>query len=351
MVSSQTFKFQLNLLKYLNKDNTVISPLSIFTALAIASNGAKGTTQQSIFSTLQCSSIEEININCSKAIAISENETNDNLIFRIVNSIFTKVAPKEAFKEISQNTYKALISMLISNEEVNEWVSKMTNDKIKTLDIPSNVLMTIINVVYFHGKWKNPFDEKLTRDGVFYNSSNQEMKCRMMRQTSKNHNYFQDDNVQVLDLPYSNNISALIILPKTMNLFSYISQLKDEDINGYINKLSTKPVDLRLPRFKIECNLNLNDCFKALGMKNCFDPSADFSNIAEGLVISDIVHKTFIEVNESGTEAAAVTAVMMTRMMVFYEEMTVNRPFLFIIRHKELDQFMFIAKIDNINLN
>ena len=346
---SQTFEFQLNLLKYLNAENTVISPLSIFTALAMTANGAKGSTQECMISTLQGSSMDEINKQCSKAIALAETVTNDTLIFRIANSIFTKVEPKESFKIKSQNNYKALISKLISEQQVNEWVSNMTNNKIKSIDIPSNVLIALINVVYFYGKWKTPFDEKLTKDGIFFDSSNQEMKCKMMFQKSKSHSYYQDDHVQVIDLPYSNNISALVILPISMSLGSYISQLKDGDIKGYINNLSPNAVVLELPRFKLECNLNLVDCFNSLGMGHCFNSCADFSEISEGLLISDIQHKTFIEVNESGTEAAAVTGVMMTRMMIMYNSMIVNKPFLFIIRSKELDQFMFIAKVDKLD--
>jgi len=177
----------------------------------------------------------------------------------------------------------------------------------------------------------------------------------MMYQDFKKANYYGDKDVQVIELPYSSDITALVILPES-NLEKYLVDIKDQTLWNYVNKLNRNRVQLFLPKFKINEEYKLKEQLTKMGMGITFTSEADFTKIDKNpMWIEDVIHKTYMEVDESGTEAAAVTAVVMTRKCKSIEEeeeiftMNVNRPFIFCIRHKSIDQFMFIAVIQNID--
>ena len=217
--------------------------------------------------------------------------------------------------------------------------------------------MILLNAVYFKGDWEFPFNPRLTRDGLFGDSNSIKKKVKMMSQTRK-FNYYMDRSVQAIELPYKNDsMSALIILPYAgADIDNFVNTLKlnDNYLNRIINGMTKTMVKLNLPRFEVNFTTTLNDVLIRLGMKEAFLPIADFSGMGGGH-IDMVIHKTYLKVDENGSEAAAVTAVIMSNGTLPFTPkattMNVNRPFIFILRSKLLpknNDLLFIGKIKDI---
>ena len=218
--------------------------------------------------------------------------------------------------------------------------------------------MILINAIYFKGIWQQPFDKKETRLDTFYGSNKQINKIMFMNSTKK-FDYFEDNGIQAISLNYTkDNLSALIILPKKKrDINNYIANFTSEKYNMIIGNLTNKKVELSLPRFEFDFSAELSKNFKSLGMKDAFTGIADFSIMRKekDIYISSIIHKTYIKVDEKGTEAAAVTAVVMRCMAAFPPEpipvMKVDHPFLFVIRNSDLqlgNDIIFISKVESL---
>ena len=350
---------QLKLLKSFDKQNVVFSPLSIYFALALTSNGAKGDTQSSIIKLLEPTktTLKNINNECSETMeAIKKKDGIGNNQIIIANSIFTSIEPEESFKQTGEMTFDALIDNNFNVDSINKWCSKKTNGKIKKIisNLSKDDKMVILNAVYFNGTWVSRFEQKFTKEKNFYNGNNK-MKVRMMTKKFKKVGYSENKNAQIISLPYSDKLSAIVILPqKNITLQKYIDDLTDESLSDSISSLKKKEVTLFLPKFKIETSTDFNKTLKNLGMGKCFDKQADFSGITKQakLFIKSVIQKAFIDVNEAGTEAAAVTAIKMLKKKGAKTKeppvMNVERPFLFMIKHSYFDNFMFITRIENI---
>lgn len=354
-------EFQINLFKaLLNSDknsNLIFSPLSIFIALSLTTNGAAGVTKEEMLNVLG-SDLEKINESCKKMISTLKSKENDDVNnFNIANAIFTKVTPTENFKNISESLFSSTTDKLESLEQVNNWCSQQTKGKIPKIleQLSENDMMVILNAVYFLGKWQKKFKAANTMsDHIFTLKSGKTQKVKAMKE-NLSINYYEDSNMQVAELPYQmDNMVAYVILPKT-DIDSFTDGLSSQNLTQiFSSTVEPNFIKLVLPKFKIESSLILKDALVKLGMVTCFNENAaDFSQMTSGteLFIGAVVHKAFINVDEDGTEAGAVTAVvMMTRCrpMQPQVEMIVNRPFLFILKEKTLDTCLFIAKIESI---
>jgi serpin B len=231
------------------------------------------------------------------------------------------------------------------------WVEEETNGRIKELvgkPIDRLILMFLINAIYFKGTWTYEFDETETKDAWFYLPGGPRKRCKMMEQRGL-FKYFENDTFQAIDLPYGDgDFSMTIFLPWWTDVDSLITQFSQDNLGYWISCFASDSVDLYLPRFKLEWGQKLNDVLSGLGMGVAFGGSADFSKMYEGggVWISEVKHKSFIEVNEEGTEAAAATVVVMAesaepmRLMI-----EINRPFLFMIRENVSGTILFIGKI------
>jgi serpin B len=304
---------------------------------------------------LEASSIENINNRNFQLIKTIKKFSTTEL----ANGVMSILTPNKPFLKMCDK-YEAPIEKLISLEQVNGWCSKKTHGKItKILDeLGSDVIMILLNAVYFKGDWTFPFNPRLTRDGLFGDSSSKKKKVKMMTQTHK-FNYYIDRSVQAIELPYKNDsMSALIILPYAgADIDNFVNTLKINDnyLNRIMKGMKKTMVKLSLPKFEIEFKSNLNKVLKKLGMKQAFTPQADFSGIGATLHIDAVIHKTYLKVDEKGSEAAAVTAVVMSNNTLPFTPkvttMNVNRPFIFILRSKLLpknNDLLFIGKIKDI---
>ena len=319
--------FQLNIFNEINKSNVgkniMVSPLSIYHILSLTANGALNNTLNEMLKALNEKDLKSMN-----SVNIKLNSDIQKLTtVELANAVFTKFKPEAEFIKMI-NQYKAEINTLESVDQVNQWCKEKTHNKIpKILDsLNPNDLMVLIKIkVYF----MNATDDYM---------------------------YFEDKGVQALSINYKNdNLEALILLPKhQIDINNYISNLTSQKYQIIISKLSKNKVILSMPKFLINFGAELTPNFNSLGMVEAFTDQADFSTMSKSnkLKISKIVHKTFIEVDEEGTEAAAVTAVVTTKKAVKPKkeiEMNVDHPFLFIIRSNQLPlehDIMFISKVE-----
>jgi serine protease inhibitor len=209
-------------------------------------------------------------------------------------------------------------------------------------------MMFLINAVYFKGIWTTEFDQSLTSDEDFIAPDGSATSCRMMTQEGS-FLYAETPDFQAIDLPYGDGkFSMTVFLPKQgTSLDALIQALTPENWSLWMGSFSERDVKLYLPKFKIEYGIQLNDILTTLGLGIAFTAQADFTRINRegGLFISEVKHKAFVQVDEEGTEAAAVTVVIVSRGSASNVVMRVNRPFLFVIRENHSGTLLFMGKI------
>ena len=341
-----------------NGENLIISPLSIFQVLSLTANGAKGKTQKEMLGLLESNTIDSLNeINYNILSTFKDFSTVE-----IANAVMTRFTPLKNFCDIADK-YLAPIELLISLEQVNNWCSAKTHGKIEKIleNLSPDTAMLLLNAVYFKDEWLSQFEKILTKELSFYNFGIQEKTVEMMNQIGY-FNYYEDKKVQIIELRFKNDyMSALIILPSDrIDINTYISYLpmSHDEFPTVLKQLKRLKVHLQLPKFEVDFSEELNKFLIDLGMNDGFNTkNADFSGLREegGLYINKVVHKTYLKVNENGTEAAAVTVVEIDEMAMPEEDkiydMKVNRPFLFFLRNSELPEghnLIFMSKIEKL---
>jgi serpin B len=353
-----------------NEGNIFTSPYSIFTALAMTYEGAKGTTADEMKNVLNIEQNNEsfheymqslyqylnanktYNISTANALWIKENYP---LLKEYKNLILTYYGGNSTAMDFSNPEHAAKI--------INGWIENKTHNLIKNLISPGNidpVLTDLIltNAIYFKGTWQIQFDEKNTTEKPFKISKEKSTDVETMRfiGTHNQFNYTENQIMQMVELPYTGNeMSMTILLPKegytTQDIIRSMNHVSYKEL---IDSMNDTELDLSLPKFKIETPLyNLNNYLKELGMPTAFTGDADFSgmNGFGNLCISSVLHKAFIEVNEKGTEAAAATAVIMVTSAYPGQNLTqrivfdADHPFVFLIQHKTTGTILFIGEV------
>ena len=354
--------FQISIFNEMNKSkkgqNLIISPLSIFQILSLTTNGADSETQLEMIEALQNEDLDQLNsINYEILEVLNKCETVD-----IANAVMARFTPLENFLEISEN-YCAPFEQLLSAQQVNNWCSEKTHGKIKKIldKLEDDVQMILLNAVYFKGEWSSKFEKMNTRNKTFYNLGTEEKVVDTMSQLT-HFKYYEDNQIQAVELPYKKDkMSALVILPrKNVDINKYILSLDTEkdSLSNIVSNLKSHKVSLELPKFELEFSSSLKEVLQKMGMEKAFTNNADFSGLRKDAIlkIDEVLHKTYLKVNEDGTEAAAVTAVIITYGSAMPEpeiiyEMKVNRPFLFILRSNDLpkdNDILFISKIEKL---
>ena len=358
--------FQISLFNQINSKNKgknlTISPLSIFQSLSLVTNGANEETKNELLKLLDNKGMEEINeLNLRIIYEIKEMSS-----IEIANAIMTRISPLPNFVKIAKENYLSEIQPLRNAKQINKWCNEKTHGKIKEIvnEIDDNIFMIILNAVYFKGQWINPFKKELTSKQIFYNfNSEKDGKYVDIMKITEHFKYFKDSNLQAIELPFKKDtMSALIILPnQNININEFINILDDDNEYLYtiIDNLKHSKVYLEMPKFEITYKESLKEVLKNMGVKLAFNTKADFSKIRSqnDLMIDEIIHKTYLKVNEDGAEAAAITMITMKNMgmiprpEIIYK-MIINRPFLFILRNSKLPKnydISFISKIEQIN--
>ncbi len=346
------------------KDNVFISPYSIATALKMTYNGAGTETREAMARCLGISEIPVAQLNAGEQMLAERLMNIDPKVELIIaNSLWARkeITFNRKFLDVNRNFYRAEITALEfedpnTADKINNWVKNKTRGKInKIVDrIKPEAVLFLINAIYFKGKWQNQFDQQDTRDDDFYLTDGMRQQVKMMRQSAR-FNYLETDDFQAVELPYGNGrTSMFIFLPReTVGLDGFLKRLTLDNWQVWLSLFVSREGELLLPRFKMEYKTSLNDALTQLGMGIAFDlERADFSLMGTGqrrFAIGDVKHKSFVEVNEEGTEAAAVTSVEMVLAAVPQNRfrMVVNRPFFFLIRDNEMGTVLFLGAVVN----
>ena len=330
-------------------------------ALGMAYNGSAGTTEEAMRSTLGFGDMtfEEINETFQNLIEMLV-ELDPEVQLQIANSIWSRqgffVEPD--FINVNQTYFDAEVQSLDFSQQsavdiINAWVDTNTNGKIEEIVdvIEPFVVMILINAIYFNADWKYQFDPDLTSNDIFNKSDGTQSSCRMMKQENNFH-YLETTEFQAVDLPYGNGqFSMTLFLPKNPNeLNTLIETMGVTQWETLLGLFSTRTGTLHMPKFKLVYEIELTDVLTALGMGIAFDTAyANFTRInpAGNLFISKVLHKSYVEVDEEGTEAAAVTSVEISFTSINENfTMRLDRPFFFVIRENHSDTILFMGKIN-----
>jgi len=352
--------------------NIFYSPYSISLALAMTYAGARGETKTQMADTLgftlpqQRLHSEMHNLDAELASRGEGAEGKDGEGFRlnIVNALWGQKDFEflQEFLDTLDENYGAAPREVDFIEEpeqaritINDWVSEQTEERIEDL-IPPGVInaltrLILTNAIYFNAAWMNRFAEADTSDGPFYLIDGGTVTVPMMKQTEP-FRYASGNGYQAIELPYDGNeLSMVVLLPEEGRFEKFQSSLDAQVLGEILSKMERKEVHLTMPKFEFESEFSLKKTLSEMGMPVAFSDRADFSGMTgiRNLKIAEVIHKAFVAVDEDGTEAAAATAVIIELTAAPMEpvEMTIDHPFIFLIRDIETESILFIGRVMN----
>lgn len=342
--------------------NLFISPASVALALALAGNGAAGATWRAIAETLSLGAIELGALNRANAVLIDALHPHDPQVqLALANSLWLShtLALDPEFQQRCQTIYNAQIANLDfaspqAVARINQWVKQQTNGAIDRIieHVEPSALLFLINAIYFKGAWARPFEPRSTEQAPFTPLGGQPRPHPLMSQHGS-FSYYETAEFQAASLPYGDGrVTMDIYLPsQRSSLPIFCQSLNSTHWSRWASHFAPTEGAIRLPRFKLAYEATLNDALKALGMGIAFSNNADFSGISSSepnIRVDEVKHKTFIEVNEQGTEAAGVTSIGMMRASFMPKKtfrMIVDRPFFCAIRDTQTGTILFMGAI------
>jgi len=365
-VANSDFAFDLlkQIVKKQPDTNVFVSPFSVSTALQMAANGAAGETKTEMQKVLKTAGfpaglLNEACRNLNQSLASLPDVT-----LNLANGIWYQngIQLKPAFVAENKNYFLAELAGVDfgspkSADIINDWADKSTRGKIRDVvqfPFPPLTRVILANAIYFKGKWDEPFDKKQTKPHVFHLPGTGEVQVPTMWQYG-HFSYLEGDGFQAVQLPYSGRrLQMFLFLPATNSSpEKFLADLNSETWRNKIeSQFEKREGTLAFPRFKLDYAVELNDSLKTLGMANAFNLAADFSAMADQpLYISAVKQKSFVDVNEEGTEAAAVTTVGMTALAIMEPVkpfvMIVDRPFFFVIEDSQTQSILFMGVVSN----
>jgi len=369
---NSAFAFELYQAIREEEGNLFYSPYSISVALAMTYAGANGETAQQMADTLHFLLGQEklhpafnwLDAELAKRGEGAEGKDGEGFRLNIVNAIWGQKDYEflSDFLDVLAENYGAglrILDFITETEKsrltINDWVSDQTEGRIEDL-IPQGAIdaltrLVLTNAIYFNAAWENPFDKKMTADGPFYLLDGGQVIVPMMKQT-ESFSYTEGEGYQAVELLYDGDeLSMVILLPEAGQFEAFAEGLQAQQVDAIINDLQDTRVTLTMPRFEFDSEFSLKDTLAGMGMPIAFSGDADFSGMTgnQELSISDVVHKAFVAVDEAGTEAAAATSVIikLTAVPEPPVEVTIDRPFIFLIRDIETGAILFIGRVMN----
>jgi serpin B len=369
---NSAFAFELYQELKEKEGNLFYSPYSISLALAMTYAGACNETAQQMAATLQFLLEQDrlhpafnwLDAELARRGEGAEGKDGGGFRLNIVNAIWGQKDYEflSDFLDILAENYSAglrILDFITETEKsrltINDWVSDQTEGRIEDL-IPQGAIdaltrLVLTNAIYFNAAWEYPFDEEMTADGPFYLLDGGQITVPMMKQT-ESFGYTEEEGYQAVELPYDGGeLSMVILLPEAGKFEAFEEGLQAQQVSDIISGLQPTEVALTMPRFEFDSAFSLKDTLAGMGMPIAFSSSADFSGMTgkPELFISDVVHKAFVAVDEAGTEAAAATAVIMALTAVPEPpvEVTIDHPFIFLIRDIETGAILFIGRVVN----
>ncbi|XP_054674053.1 serpin B12 isoform X2 [Grus americana] len=387
--------------------NIIFSPMSISVALALVHLGAKNNTAAQIEKVLhvrkaagrmslrseletaapemepkqsqerqpspsQCNKDGDLNHKAFQALLLQLQDLGKSYVLTLANNLFIQQGfeLQQQFLMCTKELYGAMLQTVdfkgaleAARIKINAWIESETQGKIKELFAPgvinADAMLVLANVIYFKASWEHKFEEKKTVQRDFKLNQNEKKPVQMMYQKGMfKLGYIEEMGAQVLELPYAQkSLSMIILLPgdmadgSTSGLEQIESTMTYENLMLWASSehMSETRVEVYLPRFKLEGTFDLNEVLQEMGMTDIFTESkADLSamSFSKSLVMSNVVHKTYVEVNEEGTIAAAGTgAVIVRRSLPLTEVFMADHPFLFFIRHNPTNTILFFGKL------
>lgn len=330
--------------------NVTVSPYSAGVALSMLTEGAVGETKAELDNALNACLFRHTDLgNNDTVVVTSANSVWLDDDFAVRNTYVSHLAKEyDAFADVLRFSDPASV------KAINNWCSEHTDGMIDGIvsRLTPEMKMLLVNALYFKAAWETPFDKRYTKDGVFHGTEGDSEASFMYRKG--NFAYAEYDGNQLICLPYKGGrYSMYVLLPsEELGVDGALPYLTEAGVKEAVNRLENTRVQLLLPKFKQETTLSLIETLEAMGVRTVFTSSADLSGIANGpLSVSDVLQKTVVEVDEKGTEAAAVTAVVVgltSAMPQQVIQMNVNRPFLFMIADMQAGRVLFAGKMMNL---
>ncbi|NXY21006.1 A1AT antiproteinase, partial [Atrichornis clamosus] len=360
------FKFYKQVREEVGNKNIFFSPLSISTAFAMLSLGARSNTLRELHKGLAFNLTEieeqeihegfqhvlqllndphrEVQLNLGNALFIDNQlELLQNFLDSVTNFYYS-----EAVSSNFQNPPEAI-------REINKYMETKTHGKIVDLvkSLDPDTTMVLVNYIFFQGSWEKPFNNFNTRDDDFFLDGKNSVKVKMMHQ-NKAFNIHRDEKLScwVVEIPYNGNVTSLFVLPDEGTMKQVEDALLKETVSNWMESLEKRKIYLDLPKFSVSGSYDVKSLFKKMGVTEVFSDQADLSGVAEKtlLKVSKAIHKAMVDVRENGTEAAAVTMMEIAPLLLPFPpptHITFNRPFIIIILDKTTYGMLFLGKIVN----
>lgn len=338
-------------------ENLFCSPLSLSTALAMTYAGSNGNTAREYEKVMHYPGKQTFNEIKAFSDKLNGLGAAGKVSLNIDNALWFRTQLNLEFVERMKQSFGASFYPLTGAKPINDWANEKTKGRIPKVleeaDITPDIKLVLTNAIYFKGKWKSTFDSAITQDAPFYQPDGKMKDCKLMYQKSA-FKYLENSNYQALELPYSGEeVVMQVFLPRSNSTVEkLLAELKPEDLN-LLEKVYPQDVKVFLPRFKMETTYDLIKPLKSMGLNLPFS-GGDFSKMtAERLQISKIVQKAFVEVKEEGTEAAAVTVILMQTTSTRSQEKDLvpqfraDRPFFFLLREKSTGLILFTGVVEN----
>jgi serpin B len=351
-------------------ENLFFSPYSLSAALAMTYAGARGETEQQMAAALHFALPQDrlhpafngLDLMLASRGEGASGKDDEGFRLNVVNAVWGQAGYEflGAFLDTLAENYGAGLRLLdfrtdpeASRRTINDWVSDQTEGLIQDL-IPQGVIdqltrLVLTNAIYFNAAWAEPFEAKKTEDRPFYLLDGNPVTVPMMH-NSASYGYAQGSGYQAIELPYDGHeLSMVVLLPDTGTFGAFEGSLDGSRLDAILGDLRQQSITLTMPKFKFDSDFSLSGALAALGMPAAFSSDADFSGMdgKRDLFIQEVVHKAFVTVDEEGTEAAAATGVVIGLMAApgAPTEVTVDRPFLFLIRDVETGAILFLGRV------
>jgi serpin B len=367
---NSAFAFELYQALKGEEANLFYSPYSISLALAMTYAGARGQTAEQVADTLRFLLDQDklhpafnwLDAELARRGEGAEGKDGEGFRLNIVNAIWGQKDYEflPDFLDVLAENYGAGLRILdfITEAEaaritINDWVSDQTEGRIEDLIPPGAIdaltRLVLTNAIYFNAAWAYPFDADMTTDGLFHLLDGGQVSVPMMKQTEW-FRYTEGEGYQAVELPYDGGeLSMVILVPDTGRFGAFEEGLQAQSVSDIIVGLQRSRVALTMPKFEFDSEFSLKDTLAGMGMPVAFSDNADFSGMTgkRELSISDVVHKAFVALDEAGTEAAAATAVIMTLTSAPPPpvEVTIDRPFIFLIQDIETGTILFVGRV------
>jgi serpin B len=366
-LSTANGHFAIDLWQQLTADeaadqNIFISPFSISTALTMTLNGADGDTYEQMQTVLRTEIFtREVRNEAFQTLLTTLPYLDPHVQLELANSIWPRedYPVRAAFLQENETYFNSEVipisfaDMPAVISQVNNWIADKTNGLIEDAltELPSNVVMLLINAIYFQGDWQVAFDPEDTYPAEFQSAAGPQ-NVDMMHLPEVSMPYFETDRFQAVDLAYGDSIFSMsVFVPKPgYDVHDISAQLTAENWATWTSSFVPTDIELSIPKFKMEYEVKLKKSLVTMGMGTAFSDAADFSKLVEGggVKIDEVIHKAFVEVNEAGTEAAAVTVVIIVETSVpQIPVVKADRPFLFVIRDNQTNSILFMGRLSD----